>query len=157
MPELISVPLEDEEVGESFLVMRTRGVLPASYDSRDYGYISSVKNQNPYGICWAFTANALAETSYMMQNPGTEVDFSELHTAYYFYNRTTDALRLTTGDRNNTLNGNDYRSNGGNNMMVSFALSGWTGTESEKMHRMNGCLSLSLLCKRHRNSAQIQN
>lgn len=132
VPELISVPLEDEEVGESFLVMRTRGVLPASYDSRDYGYISSVKNQNPYGICWAFTANALAETSYMMQNPGTEVDFSELHTAYYFYNRTTDALRLTTGDRNNTLNGNDYRSNGGNNMMVSFALSGWTGTESEK-------------------------
>ena len=40
--------------------------LPAQYDSRDYGYITSVKNQNPYGSCWAHAAMGSIE-AYMIK------------------------------------------------------------------------------------------
>ena len=78
---------------------RTRSVLPERYDSRDYGYITPVRNQNPFDTCWAFAIDTVAETSLIMNQmaDAQNADLSELHTAYYFYNRWTDPLNLTEG------------------------------------------------------------
>ena len=50
--------------------------LPASYDTRRYGYDTTVKNQKSSGSCWAFSALATLETI-LKKNDGIEYDFSE--------------------------------------------------------------------------------
>jgi len=58
-------------------------LFPESFDMRDEGTISSVKDQGIYGTCWTFSAAASAETSILDTVPW--VDISEWHTAYYPY------------------------------------------------------------------------
>lgn len=50
--------------------------LPSSYDSRDYGYITSVKNQGQGGNCWAFSGIATLEAC-LKKATGIDYDFSE--------------------------------------------------------------------------------
>lgn len=57
--------------------------FPSAYDLRDIKGVTSVKDQQGYGTCWAFSALASAETSILKSNP--RADLSEMHTAYYAY------------------------------------------------------------------------
>ena len=57
--------------------------IPAKYDMRSAGDISSVKDQGSFGTCWAHTSAASAESSILDSVP--DVDLSELHTAFYSY------------------------------------------------------------------------
>ena len=50
--------------------------LPESYDLRDYGYVTSVKNQYSNGNCWAFAALASLE-SCILKATNQTYDFSE--------------------------------------------------------------------------------
>ena len=50
--------------------------LPSSWDSRDHGWVTPVKNQLPWGTCWAFAANAVIETQLLRTGCG-EWDLSE--------------------------------------------------------------------------------
>ena len=62
--------------------------LPARYDLRDYGRISSVKNQGLPGPCWAFAALGAMESNYLTQNLGSggkTPDLSEMQLAFYTY------------------------------------------------------------------------
>ncbi len=62
--------------------------LPDKYDSRDYGYISPVRNQGSFGTCWAHAFVACAEAN--MIKKGYEEQFnnySELHLAYFYHKR----------------------------------------------------------------------
>ena len=78
----------------------TRATLPSSYDSRNYGYITSVKNQNPYGTCWTFGTMAPIE-AYMIKHgiinkatgaaATTSMDLSEYHLAWFTYTNAYDA------------------------------------------------------------------
>ncbi len=52
--------------------------LPSSWDWRTSGGVSSVKNQNPYGTCWAFAAIGDIESKVLI-NQSTEFDYSELN------------------------------------------------------------------------------
>ena len=45
--------------------------LPSSWDSRDYGWVTPVKNQNPWNTCWTFTSCAVIETQLLRTNRGT--------------------------------------------------------------------------------------
>ncbi len=71
---------------QQFSFFSTR--LPESYDSRDYGYISPVKNQGQLGTCWAHAFAACAEAN--MIKKGYEEyfnNYSEAHLAYFFHKR----------------------------------------------------------------------
>ena len=75
--------------------------LPTKIDLRDHNgknYVTPVKNQDPYGTCWAFGIAAAAETSYLYANglgvpageKNTNVNFSEKYIAWFLYHGITE-------------------------------------------------------------------
>ncbi|KAL4435113.1 hypothetical protein ABPG74_003606 [Tetrahymena malaccensis] len=50
--------------------------LPASFDWRDYGILSDVKDQGQCGSCWAFSTTGILEALYYMENR-QKISFSE--------------------------------------------------------------------------------
>ena len=50
--------------------------LPSRYDSRDWGWVSSVKTQGQMGSCWTFGACGALESA-LLKATGIEYDFSE--------------------------------------------------------------------------------
>ena len=70
---------------------RARVAMPSSYSSVEQGYVTSVKNQNPNGNCWAFAACSVAETYLIKNNLATkDIDLSEAHLNYFTYNNKGD-------------------------------------------------------------------
>ena len=66
--------------------------IPAKYDSRDYGCITSKKVQYG-GTCWAFASIAAAESSLIRTGlADSSIDLSEFHLAYYAYHDFHDPL-----------------------------------------------------------------
>ena len=111
-----------------------RGSYPSSYNAADLGYVTSVKNQEPYGMCWAFGMASVLETSLLKQGMGS-YDLSEEHLAYFFANRVADPLGNSKGDVNIHLgtddNGNVDYHEGGNDLLASIFLSTWSGMTTE--------------------------
>jgi C1A family cysteine protease/alpha-tubulin suppressor-like RCC1 family protein/O-glycosyl hydrolase len=56
--------------------------LPASYDLRTFGYVTSVKNQGGCGSCWTFGTYGSLE-SWLLKNASETWDFSENHLKNY--------------------------------------------------------------------------
>ncbi len=118
---------------------KTRAVIPSSYDARSYGYITSVKNQNPYGTCWAFGTMAPIE-AYMIKHgiinndtgaaATTSMDLSEYHLAWFNYTNAYDKLGMLTGDVSKPV-GSNFLDMGGNGAMATFTLMRWAGPASE--------------------------
>ena len=54
--------------------------LPSSFDLREEGGVTPVKDQNPYGDCWAFASMASVESN-LKYTTGKEVDLSEINLA----------------------------------------------------------------------------
>ena len=107
---------------------------PSYYNAADLGYVTSVKNQEPYGMCWAFGMASLMETSLLSQGLGT-YDLSEEHLAYFWANRSNDPLGNTAGDINRHYGTDDYGNvdyhEGGNDLLASMFLSTWSGMTTE--------------------------
>lgn len=94
-----------------------------SFDGRNYGYITTAKNQYDKNICWAFSAVGAAEASILREgiNPNAtkdNLDLDEYVAAYMRFNRdgSRDPLMLTSND---TFSGNW---NQGSNSHVAFAV-----------------------------------
>ena len=51
------------DVTESNEGLCQAAAIPAKYDSRDYGYVTPVRNQGKWGTCWAFAAIAAMEST----------------------------------------------------------------------------------------------
>ena len=117
--------------------------LPAAYDSRDYGYITPVKNQGDHNTCWTFGAAACCE-AYMIKHgvhvgengqvADQDLNLSEYHLAYYTYTDAYDAEGMLTGDKTYFLsshaNGN-FLEAGGTGELVSYPMMRWTGLADE--------------------------
>lgn len=106
--------------------------LPQTYDSRTKGYVTSVKNQNPWGTCWAFAACAAME-SYalshgLVDNPNN-VDFSEYALAYLTFK--DDLYYEQTGDKTVTNDPDVGFDAGGNDEYAFKTLSKWAGIYNE--------------------------
>lgn len=109
--------------------------LPESFDMRREGMTTSVKNQNPYGTCWTFSAAASAESSLLKYKPS--VDLSELHTAFFTYFGESrlyySGLSLMFDDSILDLGGNCYA--------VGNLWSQWNGAiDEEKLGYVDGRL-----------------
>ena len=126
-----------------------RGTLPSSYDSRNYGCIpAAIRNQNPYGSCWAHAAVASSET-YMIkhgvkdgstgQTANTNINLSEYHLVWFTYNKAYDKLGLLNGDET-SINGisstnpaGDKLDFGGNGTWAGYTLMRWEGLAPESI------------------------
>lgn len=82
----ISSPLDLSHVTPpKDLFLRDRGdALTSAYDLRDHSALTNVRDQNPYGTCWAFGALASLESTFKKRE-GEGFDFSEWHLVYYAY------------------------------------------------------------------------
>ena len=85
--------------------------LPSRYDLRDYGRISSVKNQGIPGPCWAFAALGAMESYWLTQGLGKTPNFSEMHLAFYAYKGPDKRQTFTPLHSSGTLSleGNSFR------------------------------------------------
>lgn len=78
--------------------------LPSYYDLRDYGHVTNIKNQNPYGTCWAFASVGAIESNYLVQNPGGTVpDLSELHLAWYIFRDSRQGYSFPLNDAGKSI------------------------------------------------------
>ncbi|MEF2587378.1 MAG: lectin like domain-containing protein [Butyrivibrio sp.] len=103
------------------------GILTDSYPS--------IRNQSPYGTCWGFAPTSLAELS-VLNNDGTLLDLSELHSVYFAYHYTSadgkDGVKyLPTASYN-------YLSMGGDSSFIYHAYANWVGVADEKTAPYSG-------------------
>ena len=136
----ISFELSKKESG-SALYLRRAG-MPASYDPRENGVVTSAKSQGSTDTCWAFaTIGAIEQSAIFTGLADESADYSENHLAYFFYHRETDPMGGTEGDYNEPASGKNYLSNGGNLMMAAFELASWSGVVKESNSPYSGSIS----------------
>ena len=77
----------------------SKTILPSYYNNYENGNLPPIRNQNPYGTCWAFSTIASIEADLIHDNKtSTDVDLSELHLAYFTYHNFKDEKDLNIGD-----------------------------------------------------------
>ena len=112
--------------------------VPSSY-GKDRSWLNTrfpqVRDQNPYGTCWAFSSVGLAEFDAINDKIcNQDVDLSELQLAYFTYNSVVDPLGGTKGDTAQFVTapgGTNYLNMGGNYQMASRRLAQWVGMVDE--------------------------
>ena len=108
-------------------------IIPSSYDARDYGYVTSVKDQASSGSCWAF-GTLVALESAVLKSYGEYSDLSANH------------MKNTL--KRYSLYGDMYgEPDDGNNDLVSAAyIAGWLGpvTEEEDAYDDHSIMSPTL-------------
>ncbi len=105
--------------------------LPYSYDSRDYGYITSVKDQKDGGNCWAFAGVATLEAC-IKKATGIDYDFSE------------ENVKNLMAEY--SLFGSDEEINDGGNLNMFIAyLASWFGPTSDENDVYDDYSSLSVI------------
>ena len=110
-----------------------RGVsFAAKYDPRTTKKVSNrVEDQGNTNTCWAFSTIAAIEGNLIKKGYENEnVNLSENHLAYFFYNRTTDPVGYTAGDANLNTN-STWVMNGGTLQGTALALATWSGVVKE--------------------------
>ena len=125
--------------------LTAQAALPSSFGAIDSSYATFPKNQSVFGTCWAFGTISAIESSILRRNPAMgytkySLDLSERHLAYFTYNMPADPLGNTTGDltlpasldyANSFETTSSYLNNGGNPLMVAYALMSRVGPVTE--------------------------
>ena len=100
----------------------------------DVTTLPSIRNQNPYGTCWAHTAIGLTEFDLIKDGyKDNTINLSELQLAYFTYNFVIDPLGGTTGDTSSYTNDgtNNYLNKGGNLFYAARRLMQWISPTDE--------------------------
>ena len=92
------------ETNDSPVPLLKDTAIPSKYDLRDVNgksYVTSVKNQNPYGTCWAHASIGAIESNLLMKGLGT-YDLSEMHLAWFTF-RNSDSSKRVGSYQNSSL------------------------------------------------------
>ncbi|MBO5484026.1 MAG: Ig-like domain-containing protein [Lachnospiraceae bacterium] len=127
------VPLSKKETSSR----KQAANLPISYDSRETGMITSIKNQGVTGSCWAFGALKSLEASCITNGLYSleSADLSENHLAWYSYTPLQDTTNPLYGDylSFDTASGSEIYNIGGNAFTAMFTLAnGWGAVTEDK-------------------------
>ncbi len=115
----------------ALLINAQAATLPASYNANPENpmYVTSIKNQGDFGVCWAFSAIACCESEAIKNHEADpdEIDLSELHLAYFAYNAQKDE----TDDE--IITSIPFYNMGGDLSLSAFTLSKWIGLADESV------------------------
>ncbi len=104
----------------------------AKYDPRKSGKVTKIREQGQYGSCWVFASVAAMECNLIKKGLARKsIDLSENQLLYFFYNRQTDPIGYTKGDKNIPLKA-DWLDTGGNGTALSLSAMTWSGVTTEK-------------------------
>jgi len=125
--DIPALSIHDANYGRKLFYGGYGGAVPTSYSSVDRGRITSVKNQNPFGICWSFACIAASEASLVSQGKArlSGLDLSERHLAYFSYHEQTDPIGNLAGTYNKP-NGNGFGSDAGNDKYLHAGSNAFT-------------------------------
>lgn len=113
------------------VMLMSSGEIPESYDARDFGLVTPVKDQNPFATCWAFATIGSLESSLLAHGEASAgLDLSERHLAYFVYNAAPDPLGNTAGDVTGPTGAN-YLMRGANYALAAHTLESWMGAVDE--------------------------
>ena len=136
------------ETNENDYELLTNTAIPSKYSSVDAGYITEIKDQNPYGTCWAFATIASSEASLIREGLLSKdtADLSEYHLAYFTFHPTGDPLGGTKGDIGCLgTKAPNYLNHGGNYSMSTETLATWMGVAAEDTADYDDCDPNSVL------------
>ncbi len=137
--EDLSIPpsghVESEDQTEVPIVGAAGGMrrTASAYNGYEMGVLPPIRDQNPYGACWAFAAIAAAEADLIADgsvSPGS-VDLSELHLAYFAKHTYTDPKGLNIGDWISDSYSADYLDAGGNDNEATLTMANLAGPVDE--------------------------
>ena len=105
-----------------------RGDLPSKYDSRELGYITSVKDQGSSNLCWAYSSISSSEASilkYQIDDKVTNktLNLNAISLGYRRHNRDPDPLNNVRGEQTNQ----NYYTTSGDPSYSTIVLSQWCG------------------------------
>ncbi len=112
--------------------------LPEKLDLRDFGVVTPVKSQDPWGTCWGFAATAAAETSILselgMTYAETGLDLSELQLAWFSVTPLPEDSGAQAGEGNmSLLEGSNRLNTGGSVMLATAAYGSGIGPVTEEV------------------------
>lgn len=135
-PQTVTTP-------QTIILNQTVTTLPTSYDLRDEGRVSPLREQHPYGTCWTFGSLGSVESNLLTRDPVTYagVDLSQHNLAYFATNRENisnieqplEGLEGLRGDLNRHTNQpqSEYLENGGHSILSMYTLMAWIGIVNE--------------------------
>lgn len=133
---------------ERYVDFDTAAALPSSYDARNDGLVTSVKNQGSQGTCWAHAFCAAAESSLIAQGYETadSVNLSEAHLAWFrFHSYVAGSSIPVQQDKAIMPDGVDEFSHGGSDEEAYATVARWSGftTESKYPYNSNNTSSMN--------------
>ena len=114
--------------------------LPARFDARELGIVTSVKNQT-FGTCWAHAAMANIETNAIKKGLASpdEIDLSEYHLVWTAYNNYYEGIEDQKND-GRTDNIVARIDTGGNAQFAGYSLMSLNGPAQESRYRDFGSI-----------------
>ena len=133
---------------ERYVDFETAAALPSSYDARNDGLVTSVKNQGSQGTCWAHAFCAAAESSLISQGYETSdsVNLSEAHLAWFrFHSYVAGSSIPVQQDKAIMPDGADEFGYGGSNEEAFATVARWSGftTEAKYPYNANNTASMN--------------